>query len=201
MNDLVVAADAYKEFKTEKVGTWEVGYKGLLLDGRLLIDAFYYNSTYQDFGAEIDVTQAVSASGGLTGDAAIPSGFIVPTGDRHADAQLQNIVAGGATGVTLQRYGYDTNIDQDIKTYGYGFSAEYSFLEGFNLGGNASYNKLDNLDDETARTYNVAFNTPEWRYNITFGNRKVTDRLGFGLTLQMARRILVAVRHWIKCDT
>lgn len=182
VNDLVVAADAYKDFKTEKVGTWEVGYKGLLMDGRLLIDAFYYNSTYQDFGAEIDVTQAVTVGGGLTGDAAIPAGFTVPTGQRHSDAQLQSIVSGGSTGVTLQRYGYDTNIDKDIKTYGYGFSAEYSFLSGFNFGANASYNKLDNIDDETARTYNVAFNTPEWRYNITIGNRKVTERLGFGLT-------------------
>lgn len=179
VNDLVVAADAYKEFKTEKVNTWEVGYKGLLMDGRLLIDAFYYNSTYQDFGAEIDVTQAV-----VTGDIqSIPSGYSVASaGTRHSDAQLQALVDGGATGVSLQRYGYDTNIDQDIKTFGYGLGAEYTFLDGFNFGANASYNKLEDLDDLTARTYNVAFNTPEWRYNITFGNRKITDRLGFGLT-------------------
>ncbi len=180
--DLRVAEDAYKEFKTEKVGTWEVGYKGLLLDGRLLIDAFYYNSTYQDFGAEIDVTQAVAVGGGLTGDAAVPAGFIVGNGQRHDDAQLNTFVQGGTQGVTLQRYGYDTNIDEDINTYGYGFGLEYTFLSGFNLGGNASFNKLEDLDDLTARTYNVAFNTPEWRYNISLSNRKITERLGFGLT-------------------
>lgn len=179
VDDLVVAADAYKPFETEKVGTWEVGYKGLLMDGRLLIDAFYYNSTYQDFGAEIDITQAV-----VVGDIqAVPSGFTVGSaGAEHAAAQQQVFVDGGATGVTLQRFGYDTNIDQDIKTYGYGFGAEYTFLNGFNFGANGSFNKLEDLDDLTARTYNVAFNTPEWRYNITFGNRKLTERLGFGLT-------------------
>ena len=37
----------------------------------------------------------------------------------------------------------------------------------FNIGGNASFNKIEDLDDLTQRTYNVAFNTPEWRYNIT----------------------------------
>ncbi|WP_370086576.1 TonB-dependent receptor [Ekhidna sp.] len=179
VNDLVVASDAYKPFETEKVTTWEVGYKGLLMDGRLLIDAFYYNSTYQDFGAEIDVTQAV-----VTGDIqSVPSGYTVASaGARHDDNELQTFVDGGGTGISLQRYGYDTNIDEDINSYGFGFGAEYTFLEGFNFGANASYNKLEDLDDLTARTYNVAFNTPEWRYNITFGNRKVTERIGFGLT-------------------
>lgn len=179
VNDLVVAADAYKPFETEKVSTWEVGYKGLLMDGKLLIDVFYYNSTYQDFGAEIDVTQAV-----VSGDIrSVPTGYTVTSaGTRHDDAQLQALVDGGATGVSLQRFGYDTNIDEDIKSYGFGAGAEYSFMDGFNLGVNASFNKLEDLDDLTARTYNVAFNTPEWRYNITLGNRKVTDRIGFGLT-------------------
>ncbi len=191
VNDLVVATDAYKKFETEKVGTWEVGYKGLLMDGRLLIDAFYYNSTYQDFGAEIDVTQAVVVDGNgnkvLTGNGAVPDGWSTDTGAEHADSRQDVYVNGTGTDdsnntIALQRYGYDTNIDQDIKSFGYGFGAEYTFLNGYNLGGNASYNKLESLDDATARTYNVAFNTPEWRYNITFGNRKLTERIGFGIT-------------------
>ncbi|MEM0940142.1 MAG: TonB-dependent receptor [Bacteroidota bacterium] len=185
VNDLIVANDAYKEFKTEKVSTWEIGYKGLLLDGRLLVDAFYYNSNYEDFGAEITVVQAVTvgADGAiLTGDEAIPTGYDVGFATRHPDDQLQVFVEGGAEGITLQRYGYDTNIDEDINTFGYGFGLEYTFFNGFDLGGNASYNELEDLDDVTARTYNVAFNTPEWRYNITFGNRKLTDRIGFSLT-------------------
>ncbi len=191
VSDLVVAADAYKEFKTEKVNTWEVGYKGLLLDGRLLIDAFYFNSTYQDFGAEIDITQAVvvGADGStiLTGTGAVPDGWETQTGVAHADA-LQGVYVNGigqdnsGNTITLQRYGYDTNIDQDINTIGYGLAVEYTFLEGYNVGVNASYNELKDLDDVTARVYNVAFNTPEWRYNVTFGNRKLTDRIGFGLT-------------------
>ncbi|MEM7299069.1 MAG: TonB-dependent receptor, partial [Bacteroidota bacterium] len=84
VDDLVVASDVYKDFTTEKVNTWEVGYKGLLMDGRLLIDAFYYNSTYQDFGAEVDVTQAVvvgtDGSRILTNDGAIPAGWQTSNG-------------------------------------------------------------------------------------------------------------------------
>lgn len=189
---LEVATDAYKEFKTEKVGTWEIGYKGLFMDGRLLIDAFYYNSVYQDFGAEIDVTQAVAIDDNtdtpiLTGPNAVPAGWQTETAVEHEESLQQVFIDGvgldaDGNAITLQRYGYDTNIDEDIETAGYGFSAEYTFLNGYHLGGNASYNELNSIDDITARLYNIAFNTPEWRYNVTFGNRKLTEKIGFGFT-------------------
>ncbi len=178
---LEVATDAYKEFETEKVRTWEVGYKGLLMDGRLLLDAYYYNNTYQDFGAEISVVQAVT-EGERNGAAAIPAGYEIVGGTAHSPDLQQVFANGGGTGIVLEEYGYDTNIDQDVKSFGFGFGAEYTFLNGFNIGGNAAFNKLDNLDDVTARTYNVSFNTPEWRYNITLGNRKLTERLGASIS-------------------
>ncbi len=178
--DLQVAHDAYKTFKTEKVGTWEVGYRGLLLDGKLLLDAFYYNSTYQDFAAAVEVVQAVVSKKELTGDAAIPAGYTTSKGERHSDELLDVFI--GVAGITTQNYGYDTNLDFDIKSQGYGVSADYTFAGRYTLGANASFNELTNLDDETARIKNVAFNTPKWRYNITFGNRKLTERIGFGLT-------------------
>ncbi|MEP1094176.1 MAG: TonB-dependent receptor [Cyclobacteriaceae bacterium] len=185
VSDLVLATDAYKDFTTEKVKTWEVGYKGLLLDGRLLIDAFYYSNVYTDFGAEIQVTQAVSIANGasvLTGAGAIPTGYDVGVAAGHTDAQKEVFVTGGAAGIALQNYGYDTNIDGDIESFGYGFGAEYTLTGGYRIGANASYNELKSLDNIIARNFNVAYNTPEWRYNITFGNRKLTDRIGFGIT-------------------
>ena len=176
VSDLVVATNAYNEHKTEKVGTWEVGYKGLLMDGKLLLDAFYYQNTYTDFGAEIDITQAV-AVGNIQ---SIPTGY----GDGHSAGEQKVFVDGGnaAEGVVLQRYGWDTNIEGDINSFGYGFGAEYTFLGGYTLGANGSYNELKSLDNLIEQEFNVAYNTPEWRYNFTLANRKLTDRLGFGLT-------------------
>ncbi len=185
VNDLVLATDAYKKFETEKVSTWEVGYKGLLMDGRLLIDAFYYSNVYTDFGAEIQVTQAVAIANGanvLTGTAAIPTGYDVGVTAGHSDAQKEVFVTGGAAGIALQNYGYDTNIDDDIESFGYGFGAEYTLTGGYRIGANASYNELKDLSSIVQRNFNVSYNTPEWRYNITFGNRKLTDRIGFGIT-------------------
>ncbi|NIT60974.1 MAG: TonB-dependent receptor, partial [Aliifodinibius sp.] len=48
----------FDEFKTEKVNSFEVGYK-TLINNKLFLDAYYYYSAYEDFIAEIQFTQAV----------------------------------------------------------------------------------------------------------------------------------------------
>lgn len=174
---LKIEEQVYQDYVTEKVGTWEVGYKGLLLDGRLLIDVFYYQSTYTDLLAEVDVMQAVRA-----GDIQeIPEGYDVGTSG-HNDAQKDVFVKGGTTGISLQHFGYDVNIDRDVKSKGFGLAAEYALARGYNFGMNVSQNLIVDLDDLVAQEFNIAFNTPKWRYNVKFGNAKLTDRLGFNLT-------------------
>ena len=172
------AEDVYRDYLTEKVGTWEIGYKGLLLDGKLFVDAFYYNSSYRDLLAEVDVTQIVVAGAPLEGLGAIPSGYE----DGHTSSELEAAFLTGAEGITTQRYGYRTNIEEEVKTSGFGLGLEYSLGGGYSLGGNISQNVVVSLSDLVAQQYNVAFNTPEWRYNLKFGNRKLTDKLGFNIS-------------------
>ncbi|MEQ9229941.1 MAG: TonB-dependent receptor, partial [Cyclobacteriaceae bacterium] len=167
-----IAEDVYKEYLTEKVATWEVGYKGLWLAGALFIDAFYYQSTYNDLLAEIDVRQLVVAGADLKSSAAIPDGSV----------DIEVALVNGLAGHRTQRYGYNVNFGDEVKTSGFGLGAEYSLGGGYTLGGNISQNKMQTLDDLVAQEYNVAFNTPEWRYNLKFGNRKLTDKLGFNVT-------------------
>lgn len=182
---LKIEEQVYQDYDTEKIGTWEVGYKGIWLSGRLFIDAFFYESTYTDFLADVDITQAVKS----TDIQSIPDGYNVGTAG-HSDAQKNVFVAGGAVGISLQRYGYDINIDNKIKSRGFGINAEYSLGGGYNLGANVSKNKIIELEDLVAQEFNIAFNTPEWRYNIKLGNRKLTDRLGFNLTYRWQRSYL-----------
>jgi len=179
--DLEVA-DVYGDWEPEKVNTIEAGYKGLLMNGKLLVDIFGYYSTYVDFNAEVEVIQAVNA-GQSTGSAALPAEYTVGSaGARHSDALLQNFVSGVDDGIQFARYSFDTNVDRDINTFGGGVSGEYTFLDGYSLGGNASFNRLRGLNELEQKNFNASFNTPEWRYNISFSNRKLTERLGFGLT-------------------
>tara|TARA_R110000796_G_scaffold252596_1_gene388499 strand:- start:156952 stop:159774 length:2823 start_codon:yes stop_codon:yes gene_type:complete len=172
---LVIEDRVNNEFKTEKVNTFEVGYKGLFADGKLLVDAYYYNSTYTDFIAEIDFTQAV------------PNGLRQPNPDAGTPGQRQQIVDGT---VPTQRYGFDVNADGKVKSQGWALQLDYQIGNGYEIGGNVAYNELTSQDDLIAQGFAASYNTPKYRYNIKFANRKVTDRLGFNVTYRWQQAFL-----------
>ncbi len=173
--DLVIEDRVNNEFKTEKVNTFEVGYKGLFADGKLLVDAYYYNSTYTDFIAEIDFTQAV------------PNGLRQPNSGAGTPAQRQQIVDGT---VPTQRYGFDVNADGKVKSQGWAIQLDYQIGNGYEIGGNVAYNELTSQDDLIAQGFAASYNTPKYRYNVKFANRKVTDRLGFNVTYRWQQAFL-----------
>ncbi len=164
-----------QEFKTEKVNTFEVGYKGLFMDGRLLIDAYYYYSIYNDFIAEIDFTQAVP--NGLTG-----------ANPESGSAAQRNAIVNGT--VLTQRFGFDINADGQVKSQGWAFQADYTLDGGYFVGGNVAYNELISQDDLLSQGFRASYNTPKYRYNLKFGNRKVTDRIGFNINYRWQQAFL-----------
>ncbi|MFT7150732.1 MAG: iron complex outermembrane receptor protein, partial [Nonlabens sp.] len=164
-----------QDFKTEKVNTFEVGYKGLFMDGRLLIDAYYYYSIYNDFIAEIDFTQAV------------PNGLTNANPDSGTPAQRSDVVNGT---VATQRFGFDINADGQVKSQGWAASADYTLDGGYFFGGNIAYNELISQDDLLSQGFRASYNTPKYRYNLKFGNRKVTERIGFNINYRWQQAFL-----------
>ncbi len=162
------------EFKTEKVNTFEVGYKGLFMDGRLLIDAYYYYSRYSDFIAEIDFTQAIP--NGLTGAKV-----------NDSDAVRQQIIDGS---VRTQRFGFDINADGNVESQGWALQVDYTLNGGYFIGGNVAFNELISQADLLAQGFRAAYNTPKYRYNLKVGNRKVTDKLGFQINYRWQQAFL-----------
>ncbi len=154
------------DFEPEKVGTGEIGYKGLI-GGKLLIDAYYYYSEYADFIVEVDLIQTAAGNTG-TGATPIYSGPADPTG-----------IANGTA--STQRYGFDVNSNRIIKTQGWAIGADYSLPKNFQIGANVSYNELLDADELRDAGFRAQFNTPEYRYNLSLSNRKVTDKLGFSV--------------------
>ncbi|WP_020403254.1 TonB-dependent receptor [Gracilimonas tropica] len=161
-------AVAFEEFDTEKIQTYEVGYKAFLWD-KLMVDAYYYYSSYRDFIAEIQFVQGVP--NGLTND---PGSF-----DADSDAGKDAIINGG---VLTQEYGFDVNADGNVNSHGWGLNLEYSLPKGFLIGGNVTYNKLLDQDDLIAQGFRASYNTPEWRYNVKLENRSIIENLGFNAT-------------------
>jgi len=164
----LLQAVEFEPFRTEKVSTFEVGYKGLI-NNRLFLDAYYYYNIYEDFIAEIEFMQGIP--NGLRND---PGDFDSST-EGGQDAIINQTVA-------TQRYGLNINADGTVQSHGFAFGAEYSLPRGYNLGGNVSYNELISQQDLLDQGFRASFNTPKWRYNLSFANRRVTPNVGFNMT-------------------
>jgi outer membrane receptor protein involved in Fe transport len=103
-------------FKPESVSTYEIGYKGLHLNDRLLIDIYGYYGQYKDF---ISRTVIVQHQG---------TGTITP----------------GDTTLGLS-YSIPVNNAEKVKTYGAGLSVDYKLPKNFVISANLSSDHISDV--------------------------------------------------------
>ncbi len=101
------------EFKPETVTSFELGYKGLLFDGKLLVDVYGYFGHYNDFIYRKVLVQS------RTG----------------APIELKDT----ASGITIS---VPVNSVEKVKTFGYGIGLDYNLYGNFALGFNFSSDDL-----------------------------------------------------------
>lgn len=173
-------------FTTEKIKTWEVGYK-TLISNKLYVDAFYFHSKYTDFIAAQSFYQLLTPGAGV--------------------AALSN----PANYRTLQ---INFNNFNEIFVDGWGIGVEYGLGRGFTVSGNYAYQvgtitlrdaqgnvrnnragepviKRKMSDPDVAQLGRNFFISPENRYNISLSNARLTDRLGFNVTYRWTDRMWV----------
>ncbi|MDR8393524.1 TonB-dependent receptor [Aliifodinibius sp. S!AR15-10] len=153
----------HDEVKPEQIQAYEIGYKGLIGD-KLLIDAAYYYNIYDDFITQIRVRRA---AGSFVQNPSTPAEFA-------QNGQVAASLLSGDFNNTFQIY---TNVDNSVEAHGAVFGANYSLPAGYQIGVNYNWNKL--ISD--LETFQNDFNTPEHKINVTFGNRNLTERLGFNI--------------------
>jgi len=164
--------------KPEQVKSIEVGYKGLLGD-KLLVDIVYYHNTYNDFIA----AQFIRKAAGVIDIAGMPTdptyNFDPRTEQniRNAQTLLTPITTTGKENT----FSIPTNVDRTLTAQGFAIGLDYSLPKGYRIGGNYNWNKLNDAQQLAADGFLAEFNTPTNKYNITFGNRKVTDKFGFNV--------------------
>ncbi|WP_158859495.1 TonB-dependent receptor [Lunatibacter salilacus] len=168
---LLQVAEPLPDLRPEQVRSTEVGYKGLLNNNRLLIDLAYYYNDYSDFIAQTAVRKApgpVYPGAGMTTDQGAINAI-------NAPSLLTPITTPGQEN-TFQTY---TNIiDENVKAHGAAIGITYNLPKNYSISGNYNYNKLlTDLDPNLL----LGFNTPEHKTNIMFGNRKLTQNLGFNV--------------------
>ncbi len=163
----------FAKFKPEKVASFEAGYKSLIAN-KLMVDLFGYYSTYQDF-----IGLQMFSQGQLPPGIRDPDAVEASKGSGDPDQDKQLVLA-----ESVGNYGVDINIEtENVNSFGFGLGLDYVLPRNFTVDGNVTFNRIDNpeaIDDLPG--FQSAYNTPEWRTNITFANREVVDNLGFGIT-------------------
>ncbi|MEM9897174.1 MAG: hypothetical protein AAF789_12470, partial [Bacteroidota bacterium] len=77
---------------------------------------------------------------------------------------------------------YQTFITTDVNIVNWGWSAGVDYLlpKNFTIGGNVSFSAIENTEN-LDESFQTNFNTPNYRFNLSFGNRRLTKRLGFNV--------------------
>ncbi len=144
----------FQSVQPEQVQSFELGYKSVF-DNRLLIDLVGYYNIYNNF-----IVQQRMRRAGLLPDGT-PNYFTLFNGTANN---------------TYQVY---TNANEEISAFGFAGEASYALPKNYNIGFNYNYNKLNT--QEASDDFVFGFNTPEHKFNIKFGNRKLTDKIGFNI--------------------
>lgn len=145
-------------YDPERVETYEIGYKGLI-GNKLFIDAYYYYNKFLNFlGSEVVVQGKQPVT--LT--------------DPVSTLQL-------ISGSTRTVYSYPINSPTQLKNAGWAIGVDYLLPGNYSIGANVSSNYLVNKD-QIPVGFITFFNTPKYRYNLSFGNRNVAGTgIGFNV--------------------
>ncbi|MEN9363099.1 MAG: hypothetical protein RI903_407, partial [Bacteroidota bacterium] len=71
----------------------------------------------------------------------------------------------------LNYFSFPSNVENEVVTNGWGLSLDYQLGSNWNIGTNVSYNAVK--DNGGLADYQLAFNTPNYRTNVTLGNRNI----------------------------
>ncbi len=113
------------EIKPEAISSYELGYKGLLAGGKLLIDIYGYYGQYQDFIGRKVMVQ-----------------FKNPTGP-HSIADTSN-----------RYYSLPVNSTDKVKTYGFGLGCDYRLRNNFSVGLNITSDQLTDVPENFVAYFN-----------------------------------------------
>jgi len=167
--DMLVVANLPKA-KPEQITSFEIGYKSVLLDNKLIVDVDAYTNKYVGFLGQVQVFVPIGETVGS--DASVISML-----DRNRDASTAS--GGNAASKGQERYRVYTNAKNTYYNYGSALGVTWNFFKKYTVAGNVNYNQMksNNSDD----IFVTGFNTPKWSTNLSFGNREVFKNVGFNV--------------------
>ncbi|MCY7353322.1 MAG: TonB-dependent receptor [Cytophagaceae bacterium] len=156
----------FREYKPERVQSFEVGYKSLI-NRKLFIDGYVYFNTYRNFSSGATTVQ------------------VTPAGATTLTALGAPKELGLLSSQYRQVYQFPSSSDGKTLTYGWALGLDYALGKGYNLGGNVSVNKLRSFDESILADGGLPFfNTPDYRFNLNIGKRPGANGVGFNVTFR-----------------
>ncbi len=154
----------------EGINSFEIGYKSVLFDNKLIIDLDAYSNVYTGFLGQVQVYVPIGET--IGSDAAV-----IAMIDRNRDATVAS--GGNEASKGQERYRVYTNAANQYTTYGSSLGLTYQFYKTYALSGNINYNNIKG--NTSTDLFVTGFNTPKWVSNLSFGNRAVTKNIGFNI--------------------
>ncbi len=154
----------------EKITSFEVGYKSVVIDNKLSIDFDAYSNTYDGFLGQVQVYVPIGQTVGS--DAAALAML-----DRNRDATPATSTTASSQG--QERYRVYTNAKNTYHNLGSALGITYNFFRKYLISGNVSLNAMKS--NAAGDIFVTGFNTPRWTTNLSFGNRAITKNIGFSI--------------------
>jgi hypothetical protein len=157
-NRALLQVTALSPTRPERINSFEVGYKSVLLNNKLVLDWDAYYNQYDGFLGQVEVS-------------------VPKDGTVGSDVSVIDMVAANRSKQT--RYRVYTNAKNKYNNYGSSLGLTYNIYKKYTIAGNVNYN---NIVANTERdVFVTGFNTPKWATNLSFGNREVVKNVGFNV--------------------
>jgi iron complex outermembrane receptor protein len=167
-NRALLESTSLSATEPERINSFEVGYKSILLENKLVLDIDAYSNEYAGFLGQVEVAVPYSLT--------TPS-FTTQSNIGSDDAVIAALAANRNNQQT--RYRVYTNAKNNYINYGSSMGLTYNFYQKFTVNGSVSYNNI--TINKNRDVFVTGFNTPNWITNLSFGNREIVKNLGFNV--------------------
>lgn len=154
--------------RPERINSFEVGYKSVLLENKLVIDIDAYTNQYDGFLGQVEVSVPYLKTGTTP----------VTQAKVGTDEAVIAMLAANRN-AQQTRYRVYTNAKNKYNNYGSALGITYNFYKKFTIAGNVNYNNI--TVNKQKDVFVTGFNTPKWATNLSFGNRAIVKNLGFNV--------------------
>lgn len=167
-NKALLEVTSLSATRPERINSFEIGYKSVLLENKLVLDIDAYSNEYRGFLGQVEV--------------AVPYTLTTPNLTTQAtvgtdDAVIAALAANRSARQT--RYRVYTNAKNKYNNYGSSLGLTYNFYQKFTVAGNINYNEI--TKNKQKDVFVTGFNTPNWTTNVSFGNREIAKNMGFNV--------------------